>query len=274
MGRIGERFAGLRARGERALVPFVTAGDPDLETTAALVRSMEEAGADLIELGVPFSDPIADGPTIQRASERALAAGTSLRRVLMLVKELRPRVDIPLLLMGYANPFYAMGAEGFADAAAAAGVDGVICPDLPPEEGEDLYGALESRGVDAVLLASPTTTDARLAMLARRTRGFLYYVPLTGVTGARREVAQGLAEGVARVRAHGDVPVCVGFGISRPEHAAEVGRFADGVVVGSALVERIERAADPAEAVASVSELVAELKAALRPSHGGRAAGG
>lgn len=271
MGRIGERFARLRERGERALVPFVTAGDPDLDTTVALVCAMEQAGADLIEIGIPFSDPIADGPTIQRASERALAGGTTLRRVLERVKEMRARVDVPLLLMGYANPFYAMGAEAFADAAAEAGVDGVICPDLPPEEGADLYDALEARGVDGVLLAATTTRDARLAMLARRTRGFLYYVPLTGVTGARQSLAEGVAEGVARVRACSEVPVCVGFGISRAEHAAEVAQFADGVVVGSALVDRIEHAADPEEAVAAAASLVAELKAALRPPEGGEA---
>lgn len=264
MGRIGERFARLRESGERALVAFVTAGDPDLDTTVALVRGMAEAGADLVEIGVPFSDPIGDGPTIQRASQRALDGGVTLRRVLERVKELRPQVEIPLLLMGYANPFYAMGVEAFADAAAEVGVDGVICPDLPPEEGADLYDALEARGVDGVLLAAPTTRDERLAMLAERTRGFLYYVSLTGVTGARQDLAEDLAEGVARVRRHARVPLCVGFGVSTPEQAAAVGRLADGVVVGSALVARIEAAADREEAVRSVVGLVRELKDALR----------
>jgi tryptophan synthase alpha chain len=265
MSRIGPCFERLRARGERALVPFVTAGDPDLGTTEALVLAMADAGADLIELGVPFSDPIAEGPTIQRASERALARGTSLRRVLELVKRLRARTEVPLLLMGYANPFYAMGARGCAEAAAAAGVDGIIVPDLPPEEGADLYAAAADAGVDAVLLAAPTTTDARLRLLAERTRGFLYYVSLTGVTGARAALAADLAAAVARVKALSDVPVCVGFGVSTPDHAREIARFADGVVVGSAIVERIERAKTPEDAVDSVARFVAELKAATRP---------
>jgi tryptophan synthase alpha chain len=243
-------------------VPFVTAGDPDLDATEGLVLAMAEAGADLIEIGVPFSDPIAEGPVIQRSSERALARGATLRRILELVKRLRPRVSIPLLLMGYANPFYAM--RDFVAAAAEVGVDGLIVPDLPPEEGEDLYAAAAGRGIDCVLLAAPTTTDARLAMLASRTRGFLYYVSLTGVTGARSELAAGLEEGVARVRRVSDVPVCVGFGVSTPEHARQIGRFADGVVVGSALVARIEAAASPEDAVDSVACLVAELKAPLR----------
>ncbi len=242
----------------------MTAGDPDLTTTAELVVAMAEAGADAIELGVPFSDPIADGPTIQRASERALASGTTLRRVLALVKELRHQVDVPLLLMGYANPFYALGSEGFAAEAAAAGVDGVICPDLPPEEGADLYGALEKAGIDAVLLAAPTTSPERLALLAERTRGFLYCVSLTGVTGARAALAEGVESSVRAAKALRNVPVCVGFGVSTPAHAAEIGRYADGVVVGAAIVECIERAKDAEAAVAAVAAKVAELKAPLR----------
>jgi tryptophan synthase alpha chain len=264
MSRLSDRFARLRAAGERALVPFITAGDPDLATTAELVIAMADAGADAIELGVPFSDPIADGPTIQRASERALAAGTTLRRILALVKQLRPQVEVPLLLMGYANPFYALGPEGFAQEAAAAGVDGVICPDLPPEEGADLYGALEKAGVDAVLLAAPTTTPQRLALLVERTRGFLYCVSLTGVTGARSAVAQGVEASVRAAKALRDVPVCVGFGVSTPAHAAEIGRYADGVVVGGAMVDRIERAKSRDAAVTDVARFVAELKAPLR----------
>lgn len=254
----------LRARGERAFVPFVTAGDPDLATTAELLVAMEAAGADAIELGVPFSDPIADGPTIQRSSERGLASGATLRRVLGLVKELRPQLEIPLILMGYANPFYALGAEGFAAEAAAAGVDGVICPDLPPEEGADLYGALERAGIDGILMAAPTTSDARLAVLTEKTRGFLYCVSLTGVTGARSSVAQGVEDKVRAAKKLRDVPVCVGFGVSTPAHAAEIGRYADGVVVGAAIVGRIEQASDPEAAIAAVSEIVSALKAPLR----------
>jgi tryptophan synthase alpha chain len=264
VARIAERFAALRARGEVALVPFVTAGDPDLATTAALVPALAAAGADLVELGVPFSDPVAEGPTIQRSSERALAAGASLRRVLELVKGLRPRLEVPLVLMGYANVFLTMGEARFAEAAAAVGVDGVICVDLPPEEGAELRGELAARGVDAILLAAPTTTPARLAMLARETRGFLYLVSLTGVTGARSQLAQGIEEQVARARAASQIPVCVGFGVSTPEHARDLARFADGVVVGSALVDRIAAAASPEEAIDAAAAFVAELKAPLR----------
>jgi len=264
MGRIGDCFDRLRSAGEKALVPFLTAGDPDLDTTAELVLAMADAGADLIEIGIPFSDPIADGPTIQRSSQRALSSGVTLRRVLEQVKALRSQVDVPLILFGYANPFYSMGVDGFSEAAAEVGVDGVIVPDLPPEEGVQLFSALESRGIDGVLLAAPTTSPERLKMLAERTRGFLYYVSLTGVTTARTELAQGIQERVEQIRGLSDLPVCVGFGVSTPAHAREIGQFADGVVVGSAIVDRIESARDRAEAVDRVASFVKELKAPLR----------
>jgi tryptophan synthase alpha chain len=263
MGRLSERFAILRARGERALIPFLTTGDPDLVATEALVRAIAAGGADAIELGVPFSDPMAEGPTIQRASERALAAGTSLLRVLELVKRLRAEIEIPIVLMGYANVFFARGEQGFADAAADAGVDGVIIVDLPPEEGRGLRDALMRRGVDPVLLAAPTTTPERLQLLARETRGFLYFVSLTGVTGARAQVAVDIEAQVRAARA-GGTPVCVGFGVSTPEHAEKVGRYADGVVVGSALIDRIEGVSDLALACERASEFVASLKKPLR----------
>ncbi len=264
MGRIGDRFAELRKRDERALIPFITAGDPDLPTTEALVLALAEAGADLIEIGVPFSDPLAEGPTIQRSSERALRSGTTLRGVLGLVKNLRPKIEQPLVLMGYANVFLAMGERNFASAASQVGVDGVITVDLPPEEGRLFFDSLIERGVDPILLASPTTSDSRLAMLAGETRGFLYYVSLTGVTGAREEMAAGIEEAVSRIRKVSDVPVCVGFGISKPEHVREIGRFADGAVVGSAIVDLIEAAETPGPAVASVTEFVEQLKRAQR----------
>jgi tryptophan synthase alpha chain len=264
MGRIENRFSELRTRGERALVPFVSAGDPNLPTTEALLLAIAEAGADLIEIGVPFSDPLAEGPTIQRSSERALRSGTTLRGVLRLVKNLRSKIEQPLVLMGYANVFLAMGEKNFAAAAKEVGVDGVITVDLPPEEGELFFDSLIECEVDPILLASPTTSEARLAALAEKTRGFLYYVSLTGVTGARKEMAAGLEEAVLRIRRISDVPVCVGFGVSTPEQVSEIGRFADGVVVGSALVDRIEAAETPGPAVASVSEFVTKLKHALR----------
>ncbi len=264
MGRIGDRFRALWAKGEGALLPFVTAGDPDLELTEALLLAFAKAGADGFEIGVPFSDPIADGPTIQRASTRALASHTSLRRVLELVKRVRPKLDVPLILMGYANPFFAMGEERFAAAAAEVGVDGVICPDLPPEEGELFYGALEARGVDGILLAAPTTSPERLEMLAKKTRGFLYYVALTGVTGARAAVAQDLRTGVSRARSFSDIPVCVGFGVSTPAQAHEIAGYADGVVVASAIIDRMEPVHDRHEKVEVASRFVGELKDALR----------
>jgi tryptophan synthase alpha chain len=264
MGRIERRFSELRERGECALIPFLTAGDPNLPTTEALVLAMAEAGADLIEIGVPFSDPTAEGPTIQRSSERALSSGTTLRGVLKLIKNLRPKIEQPLVLMGYANVFLAMGERNFAAAAKEVGVDGVITVDLPPEEGELFLDSLIECEIDPILLASPTTSESRMAMLVEKTRGFLYYVSLTGVTGARKEIAAGLEEAVSKIRKISEIPVSVGFGISTPEQVAEIGRFADGAVVGSALVDLIEAAETPGPAVASVSEFVAKLKRALR----------
>jgi tryptophan synthase alpha chain len=264
MGRLAERLRGLRDRGEKALIPFVTAGDPNLEVTEAIVLAIAEAGADAIELGVPFSDPMAEGPTIQRASERALASGTSLRRVLELVSRLRPRLDTPLVLMGYANNLLSMGEVGFAEAASSVGIDGVIAVDLPPEEGPEYFAALRKAEVDPILLAAPTTSRDRLAMLAKETRGFLYLVSLTGVTGARQSVSNTLEEEVAAVREISDVPICVGFGVSTPEQAARVTAFADGVVVGSALVDRIARAPSAEAAVDAAARFVGELRAALR----------
>lgn len=264
MSRLDDCFAALRARREIALVPFVTAGDPDLETTEDVVLALAEAGADAIEIGVPFSDPMAEGPTIQRASERALRSGASLRRCLELVGRLRKRLETPLVLMGYANNFFSMGEEGFAEAAARVGVDAVITVDLPPEEGADFYGSLRSCGVDPILLAAPTTQPERLALLARETRGFLYFVSLTGVTGARSALSDTLEAEVRALREFSDVPVCVGFGVSTPEHAAEVARFADGVVVGSALVERIHAAGPGEAAVEAAARFTEALKAPLR----------
>ncbi|MAG33419.1 MAG: tryptophan synthase subunit alpha [Deltaproteobacteria bacterium] len=264
MGRIHDHFEKLRARGEKALIPFLTAGDPDLETTEALVVAMAEAGADVIELGVPFSDPTAEGPTIQRSSGRALAQGTSLRTILRLVDRLRPRIEQPLVLMGYANPVHAMGGPAFAKAASEVGVDGIIIPDLTPEDGKPWLDPCREAGIDPILLASPTTRPERLEMLVRETRGFLYYVSLQGVTGARRALSQGIEQKVKRAQALGDVPVCVGFGVATPEHAAAIGAYADGVVVGSAIVDLIEAADSRSAAIENVATFIAELKKPLR----------
>ena len=262
--RIDVVFEALKERGETALIPFLTAGDPDLETTEALVLEMAAAGADLIELGIPFSDPTAEGPTIQRSSSRALAQGTSLRLILQLVARLRKKTEVPLVLMGYANPLHAMGAEAFAKSAVEVGVDGIIIPDLPPEDGAPYLDPCRDAGIHPILLAAPTTRPERLEMLVRETRGFLYYVSLQGVTGARQALAQGIEENVRRAQALGDVPVCVGFGVGTPEQAAEIGAYADGVVVGSAIVDRIEAAQSKASAIEDVARFIEELKAPLR----------
>lgn len=261
--RIDTRFAKLREEGGTALVPFLTAGDPDLETTEQLILAMAQSGADVIEIGVPFSDPTAEGPTIQRSSSRALQSGTSLRSILLMVGRLRDQIEQPLVLMGYANPVHAMGAEAFAKAAADVGVDGVIFPDLTPEDGKAYLDPCREAGIHPILLAAPTTRPDRLEMLVAETRGFLYYVSLQGVTGARSELAQGIEEKVRAAQALGDTPVCVGFGISTPEQAAKIGAYADGVVIGSAIVDRIEAADSRATAVDDVARFIADLKAAL-----------
>ncbi len=237
MSRIDDLFARLRREEHRALIPFVTAGDPDLEATASLVRALEENGADLVELGVPFSDPLADGPTIQRASQRALASNTTLRGVISLVRDLRQRTEIPLVLMTYYNPVFAYGEDAFLADARAAGVDGFIVPDLPVDEGGAFYDRAEAGGVDAIQIVAPTSPDDRVRMIAGRSRGFLYYVSLTGVTGSRRKLAADLPRRLGRIRSLTDKPLCVGFGVSTPAHAAEIGRSADGVIVGSALID-------------------------------------
>ena len=264
MGRIAQRFEALRSRGEAALIPFLTAGDPDLQTTERLVLAMAESGADLIELGVPFSDPQGEGPTIQRASERALAGGATLRRILASVERLRPQIEVPLLLMGYANPILTMGEQDFARSAAEVGVDGIIVADLPPEEGAELFARCRDASVDPVLLAAPTTPDDRLRYLMGETRGFLYYVSLSGVTGARETLTQGVEDRVRAAQGMGPAPVCVGFGISTAQHAKQVASFADGVVVGSAIVNRVAASSSSADAVDQVASFCAELKAPLR----------
>ena len=270
-GRIDSCFAALREKGEKALIPFLTAGDPDLRASEALVLAMVDAGADIIELGVPFSDPSAEGPTIQRSSARALATGTSLRSILQLVDRLRARVDQPIVLMGYANPIHAMSAEAFAKAASEVGVDGIIIPDLTPEDGAPYLDPIRAMGIDVILLAAPTTRAGRLEMLVRETQGFLYYASLQGVTGARVAVARGVEEKVRQAQSLGEVPVCVGFGVATPEHAEKIGAYADGVVVGSAIVDKIESAVlnttggseATAAAVEKVGRFIEELKKPL-----------
>jgi tryptophan synthase alpha chain len=239
MSRLAETFARVRQNGRPGLVTYVTAGDPDLPRTAGILRTLDGAGADVLEVGVPFSDPLADGPVIQRATERALASGTTLAQVLDLIGCVRGEVRAPFVVFSYANPILRLGAERFADRARAAGVDGVLVLDLPIEEADGFRNMLASRRIDTILLLSPTTTDERLRKAASLGSGFLYAISRLGVTGARDRLADGAQEMVQRIRRVSDLPVALGFGISKPEHVREVGRWADAAVVGSALVSVI-----------------------------------
>jgi tryptophan synthase alpha chain len=262
MSRIAARFAALRGR--RALVPFVTAGDPSPEATVPVLHALVAAGADILELGVPFSDPMADGPVIQRSSERALSRGVGTARVLDLVREFREGdADTPVVLMGYLNPVEMRGADAYAAAAAAAGVDGVLLVDLPPEESAPFRTVFRAAGIDLIALAAPTTSDARLQRLADEADGYLYYVSLAGVTGARLAAGGDIAARTADLRARARVPVLIGFGIKDAASAAAMGRLGDGIVVGSALVEAIAGAADPDEAAQRAGAFLAPLRAAL-----------
>ena len=229
MTRLAEAFTRLRAGGHGAgLVTYVTAGDPDLARTAGILRALDRGGADVLEVGVPFSDPLADGPVIQRATERALASGTTLAGVLELVGRLRPELRAPIVIFSYVNPILRLGADAFADRCRAAGVDGVLVLDLPIEEADQFRPLLVSRGIDTILLVSPTTTDDRLRRAAALGSGFLYAISRLGVTGAREAIADGAEEMVRRIRAVSPLPIALGFGISRPEHVREVGRWAMG----------------------------------------------
>lgn len=239
MRRLQQAFDALRAAGQPGLVAYVTAGDPDLETTGAILKAIDAAGADVIEVGVPFSDPLADGPVIQRASERALKAGTSLGRTLSMLSIVRPAISAPIVLFTYANPVFRMGFDRFLEQAAAAGVDGLLMLDLPVEEAGTLSERLEAAGIDLICLLSPTSTEARIDTAASMGRGFLYAISRLGVTGARDSVAASAGDLVGRIRARTDLPIALGFGLSRPEHVREACRHADAAVVGSALVQAI-----------------------------------
>jgi tryptophan synthase alpha chain len=264
MTRIEQKFAELKKRGEAALIPFITAGDPDLATTLKILRALEAGGADCIELGIPFSDPTADGPTIQRSSERALKRPVSLPAIFRLLREFRKSSQLPVVLFGYYNPFFRFGLERFARQAAAVGADGVLCVDLPPEESAELKRWTDEVGLDLIFLLSPMSGADRVDLVGRASRGFVYYVSVTGVTGARRSFDGTLRAQVARVRRATTLPVGVGFGISTPEQAAWIAEFADAAVVGSALVERIEKTKGNDKKAKRAGAFVAQLKQALR----------
>jgi len=265
MSRIAKRFEELRQQGRRALIPYITAGDPVPWVTVPLLHALVEAGADILELGVPFSDPMADGPVIQRAAERALEQDVSLTRVLTMVREFREKDrHTPVVLMGYLNPIEVMGYERFAKAAADAGVDGALTVDLPPEEAEDLMQALRARDLDAVFLLAPTSTAERIDRITHTASGFVYYVSLRGVTGASHLDVTEVADKLATIRNHTNLPIGVGFGINSPETAARVAAVADAVIVGSAIVQRMEQlAGQPDKIVADVSTFVSQLRAAM-----------
>jgi len=262
--RISKRFAELRAAGELGIVAYITAGDPTLDATHKFVLALAEAGADIIELGVPFSDPLADGPTIQRASERALQGGTTLAGVLNLVQRIRQSSQIPLVLFSYYNPILQMGLEKFATAAAQAGADGVLATDLTPEESEDYRRILLAHNLDTIFLAAPTSSDERLQKISAATSGFLYIISRTGVTGAKDALPDELPALLRRVRHFTDLPIAVGFGISLPGHVSVLGGLADAAVVGSALVSEIETAASLDAAAAALRDRIQKLKEAGR----------
>jgi tryptophan synthase alpha chain len=262
--RITARFRELAQRGEMGLVPYITAGDPSLDASVKIALAAAEAGADTIELGVPFSDPVADGPTIQRASERALRAGASLAGVLEVVRQIRKQSDVPLVLFSYYNPLLQMGIEKFAAAAAEAGADGVLATDLTPEESAEYREIMHAHNLDTIYLVAPTSTDARMEQIARVSSGFLYLISRAGVTGAREALPEELPGLIRRVRRFTSLPVAVGFGISLPTHVTVLGGIADAAVVGSALVAEIEKAGTPEAAAAAVGEKVRSLKEAAR----------
>ena len=263
MTRIDRVFKKLKAKGETALIPFITAGDPDLATTRALALEMAARGADILELGVPFSDPLADGPTIQAASLRAMEGGVHLEDVLKLVGELRVHTQIPIILMGYYNPMLQYGLERTATEAAAQGVDGFIIPDLPPEEAGPWRVEAAKAKIATIFLAAPTSGPERIRNLGRLTKGFLYYVSVTGITGARTELPLDLAVSLQEVRSLVKCPLAVGFGISTPAQVAGLAPYVDGIVVGSAIVQRVARLRGP-ELIKEVGNFIAALKAPLR----------
>jgi tryptophan synthase alpha chain len=268
--RIDRQFKTLKAQGRAALVTFLTAGDPDPETSLAILKALPAAGADVIELGMPFTDPMADGPAIQASSQRALKAGQSMTKTLAMIRTFRGADDTtPIVLMGYYNPIYVYGVEKFLADAKSAGVDGLIVVDLPPEEDEELCLPALEAGLNFIRLATPTTDDKRLPAVLANTSGFVYYVSITGITGTAAPDAARVADAVARIKRHTDLPVAVGFGVKTAEQARAIAQCADGVVVGSALIDALRTTLDVngkggAKSVAAVTELVASLSAGIR----------
>jgi tryptophan synthase alpha chain len=263
MGRIERTFNRLRKKGEKALVVYLTAGDPDLPTTEALIEALNVAGVDILEIGVPFSDPTADGPVIQAASLRAIKGGATIAGILDMIARIRQVSDIPIVLFGYYNPVFQYDCEVFAKKAKAAGVDGILIVDLPPEESAELRRYTDRAGIDFISLIAPTTSDERIRRIAQKARGFLYYISVTGVTGTARPRVEDIQRDVARIHKASELPVAVGFGISTPDQAAQIALHADGIVIGSAIVKMIEENAGRSDLIARVSCFTAAIKKAL-----------
>lgn len=266
MNRLDHTLSRLKAKGEKALITYIMAGDPSLHDTEQLVLELERAGADVIELGVPFSDPIADGPVIQKAAERGLRSGTSLRMILESVRHLRVSTQIPIVLMAYYNNLHAFGEAEFCRKAVEAGVDGLIVPDMPPDEAGLLRAPAASAGLHLIFLLAPTSTAARRAYVAKESGGFVYYVSITGITGAKLNDMDGVRDNVAKIRKQTKTPVAVGFGVATPDDAARIAHIADGVIVGSAIVRRIGEHGQDGRLVQEVGTFVRSLKAAMQPA--------
>lgn len=244
ISRIKEKFRELKGKKKKAFIPYIMAGDPSLGNTKDIVQMLEECGADIVELGVPFTDPLADGPTIQRASERALNAGVTLKKVIAFVKDMRQSIQIPVVLMTYYNPVFKYGEEHFVRDAKDAGVDGVIIPDLPPDEAGNLIRSSRKASLDTIFLLAPTSTPERIKKVAKASRGFIYYVSVTGITGSRLLLDGSMETLISEIRKYTDKPIAVGFGVSTPEEASAVSKVSDGVIVGSAIVKRLHESHD------------------------------
>jgi tryptophan synthase alpha chain len=264
MGRIQQKFNNLKKRGEKALVAYLTAGDPSLEKTQELIVALDEAGVDVLEIGVPFSDPTADGPTIQAASQRSLQRGTTLSAIFQMLETVRKYTEIPIVLFGYYNPIFIYGAERFAKQAKKSGVDGILVVDLPPEESQELRHHTDRTDIDFISLIAPTTSSERIGKISQRSTGFLYYVSITGVTGTDKPVVADIKMEMKRIREQTKMPVVVGFGITTPEQASEISLHADGVVIGSAFVRLIEEHGNKNNLVNIVCSYAKDIKTSLR----------
>lgn len=263
MSRIQNCFKALKEKNQKALVAFITAGDPDIPTTEHIFSLLEKNGADIIELGVPFSDPLADGPVIQASALRALNSGTNLKKIIQLVEDIRKGSELPIVLMTSYNPVFVYGQNQFIDDAIKAGVDGVIIPDLPPEEAKEFQTSADPKGLETIFLLAPTSTEDRISMVARQSRGFIYYVSLTGTTGVKSSVSENLQSKVGAIKNVASLPVLVGFGISGPQQAKEASQVSDGVIVGSAIVRLIAENSDLAERDAKIGQFVSSVKQAI-----------